>query len=141
MIFGICFGSIIVIIALSFLCVQFPPCQKLRNHIKYCLRYFLTCSCFSKESKVKFTPSSSTEQFPHQIANMSDTVLGSKWKTFTVPPIHFQNNCAFCQQNRISLQLECGHIYHRRCFILWIKRIEECPICQSTNIYNARIYC
>lgn len=50
-----------------------------------------------------------------------------------------QNLCSICQENYTEhdqkhlLKLECGHIFHKRCILHWMKANAECPVCRGGN--------
>lgn len=48
--------------------------------------------------------------------------------------IHVNNECPICievfQSGEKARQIECNHVYHKRCIIQWLKMRSTCPVCR-----------
>ena len=52
-----------------------------------------------------------------------------------------QDICSVCLENNPSLQLQCGHVYHRSCIIACLQRKRECVLCRTSDFNMAHVYC
>ena len=49
--------------------------------------------------------------------------------------------CSICiapHERRGSVQLRCGHCYHRACVSQWLRRADTCPMCRTRVLGDAR---
>ena len=51
-------------------------------------------------------------------------------------PENLNNECAICLDDEPSLELECGHIYHRKCIVECMRRKRECVLCRSMPLLD-----
>ena len=40
--------------------------------------------------------------------------------------------CSICMEvEGEKIKLDCGHMYHKKCLLEWLKKQKSCPICRS----------
>ena len=49
-----------------------------------------------------------------------------------------KEECSICKEkfkeNEYKRDMECGHVYHKKCIDKWLKVKYNCPMCRSKNI-------
>ena len=66
--------------------------------------------------------------------------LDSEW--IDAPePLCQKYECSICLEPGLSLELECGHSFHRKCIVESVKRKKECSLCKADAIDNIKVYC
>ena len=57
--------------------------------------------------------------------------------------IDLNDYCVICLDNKINIRTNCGHFYHAKCLIEWLKRknTNPCPLCMGTEFNPVKIYC
>lgn len=86
----------------------------LYNNILSCI--FVYCSCIEKIIKAE---------------NFYDLTQLNKIKI--IQDSKLEDRCLICFENDIQdiVILNCGHIFHKDCFIIWINTRLNCPICRN----------
>lgn len=63
-------------------------------------------------------------------------------RSLTIPSSQNQmqsscNNCAICLESLSGdgVPLNCGHMYHAKCIVPWLKRAGTCPTCRSKPLF------
>ena len=49
--------------------------------------------------------------------------------------------CSICLNRNLTIELQCGHVYHNKCIVECLNRKQQCPLCRSTNFKNVKSYC
>lgn len=60
----------------------------------------------------------------HIVSNESNFIqLKSKWKTDNTAKTKLQDEvCSVCLDTTPTLMLQCGHVYHDKCIVAWLRR-------------------
>ena len=51
------------------------------------------------------------------------------------------DNCGICNSSEVSLELSCGHRYHKKCMRQYMTSKKQCMVCNSTDFDNVKMYC
>lgn len=49
--------------------------------------------------------------------------------------------CAICLDEGSNTLLDCQHSFHYRCFLEWMRKSKECPLCRSSCINKVKVRC
>lgn len=49
--------------------------------------------------------------------------------------------CAICLEEGSNTLLDCQHSFHYRCYLEWMKKSKECPLCRSSGISRVTVRC
>jgi hypothetical protein len=77
-----------------------------------------------------------TDGGKEDISTAATTWLLCRGKT-----INHTGPCSSCQNKDPSIQLQCGHAFHRLCVVLALEGSQECSICRAIDFGRTHIYC